>query len=340
MARIRSTASSLHRAAVTLLTLASLAGCAGKAQTLMLATSQFEAESLAAIDRVQRAIEAEVAPPARSDAEAQQEFVGLIMGFTGAIDEGAIELALDPDAIDLTAAVDKRRADMIQRLRVQYASFARVFDRLDQGSFFARNDVGKAAPFAEKLTAQMVGFAESFAARPIQFTQSRNQLVLDLQLLRGGDAATPTTDEKRRRRLALYGLAANGGVSDAELARSIAVWRDRWLQLLRDENNLTRETVAQCLKAAMLGSEVRTQIVNYNQLSIKDISEAMSLAVGVAGTVTGEDLSDLEARIGEVKSAIESDPGWSALATTFLDELNKARVVPSGVEPASQGVDS
>ena len=91
------------------------------------------------------------------------------------------------------------------------------------------------------------------------------------------------------------------------------------------EKDLERETIAQCLKASVIGVQIQKQIVDYDKLSLEDISEAMSLALSTAGALTGEDLSKLQVKTNEVIYTIENDPAWSALVAESLKRVNEAR---------------
>lgn len=311
--------------AVTLAcTLTMLAGCAGKAQTLKVGAAQFEADSLAAIDSIDRLMKAEIAPPPRGEAEASEEFVDLILGSEGEITDLHIKIALNPDEVDLAPEVTARRAEFLSRVRAQYTTFASIFDRIEEGGFFARDKVPEANEPLQKLIAQLVSFANSIAAHPPEFTQRRSNLLLEIRVLHGDPVADLSADKKRRL-LAPYGLPADRQLTVAEKRRALALWRERWLTLRGEEHDLERETIAQCLKASVIGVQLQKQIADYDKLSLEDISEAMSLALSTAGALTGEDLSKLQVKTNEVISTIENDPAWSALVAESLKRVNEAR---------------
>jgi hypothetical protein len=301
-----------------------LAGCAGKAQTLKVGATQFEANSLAAIDSIDKLMKAEIAAPSRNEAEASQEFVDLILGSQSEITDASIQIALDPDRVDLSPEVATKRTELLNSLRAQYTHFARVFDRIEEGSFFARDKISEAKEPAEKLTAQLAYFANSITDHPPEFTQRRSNLLLEIRVLHG-DPVKDLFKDKKRRLLAPYGLPPDRVLTLEDKRRALVLWRERWLTLLREEKTLERNTVAQCLKASIIGVQIQKQIVEYNQLSLEDISEAMSLALSTAGALTGEDLSELQMKTNDVINTISNDEAWRAVVTEALNLVNEAR---------------
>jgi hypothetical protein len=275
-------------------------------------------------------MKAEIAAPARTEAEESQEFVDLIMGSQSEITEEHIKVALDPDRVDLSTEVATKRMEFLNGLRLQYTAFARVFDRIEEGSFFAREKVSKAKEPAEKLTAQLVYFANHIADHPPQFTQRRSNLILEIRVLHG-DPVKDLAEDKKRRLLAPYGLPPDRELTVADKRRSLALWRERWLTLIREEETLRRDTVAQCLKASIIGVQIQRQIVEYDKLSLEDISEALSLALSTAGALSGEDFSDLQVKTNDVINTINNDPAWSAAvkeALKLVDEARAASLAP------------
>ena len=278
------------------------AGCSGKANLLKIAATQYEADSLAAIDSIENLTRQEYAPPERSAAEASREFADLIIGYDAdkEITQEAVQLAIAPDVVNLPSDVASRRTKFFADLRTQYRNFVAIFDDIESGSFFARDDVVNAKPYVEMLTAQLAYFARTLSVQPPQLLQRRNVLLNELEAIRKN----------------------NGNAS--EKRQDILRWRDQWNGLIDEENRLTRITVEQCLKAATVGMEIRKQLVAYNRLSMQDITEALSRGIELGGALTGKDLTTLQVRTSEIIAAIESDPNWKAAAERALSAINDA----------------
>ena len=139
-----------------------------KARALQTAATQFRAESLAAVNYIEILMKKETAPVPRSETAASEEFADFILRLKSdqPLTENAIRLALDPYAVTPDPQLEKDRADFLASLRLQYSTFASLFDDLDRGSFFARDAVKKSEPYAEKLTLQMAAFAQSISKDP------------------------------------------------------------------------------------------------------------------------------------------------------------------------------
>ncbi len=280
-----------------------LAGCTEKARTLHVGVSQFEVQSMLAIDAIDRLRLAEVAPAARSPAQATDELVRNVLDFEGEITVDALPVLIDPYALDAAAMAesDRRWAAFIGDMRTQYTAFARIFDSIERASFTGREAIRQTKPYVEKLTAQMAFFADSIARNPPQLLQQRSAMLQGLNDIKAGSAPT---DEK---------------------ARQIARWRDDWLALEAAEGELMRQTVEQCVKAAIIGREIRQQIEIYDDVTLDDIVEAMNRGFQIAQSVTGDDYAQLRGRADEIVQTIRADPVWSSVADTVLREINAAR---------------
>jgi hypothetical protein len=288
-------------------------GCAGKAQALKVSVAQFEAESLAAINGIERMRDAELAPLEVPAAEASRRFVDNAMTSTRPAVPSRIELWMNPNDVEIDAEEEKRWKEQMESLRAQYAAFARIFDSVEEASFTARDEVGKARPHAEKLTAQMVAFSSSISRHPVRMLNRRGALAAELEAIRRDDQ-----------------------LDQAQKRQAIAEWRDRWIVLTEEEDGLTRATVTQTLKAAKLGAQLRTQIVNYDKLSINDILEGAGLALRLAGEVSGKDLSSIRADAERLAAEAKSDPVWSRTADTVLREINQAVAARNPAEDGGQ----
>lgn len=277
-----------------------LGACAEKARTLHVAVVQFEAESIAAVDAIDVMRRAEIAPPRQSPAEATDQFVKNVLEFEGDITSDALPIVIDPYTVDPSklAEIDKRWSAFLGDLRLQYTAFARIFDSIERASFTGRKAIQEAKPYIEKLTAQMAFFADSIEQHPPRLLQYRNALLAQLNLIK---ASNQSTEDKRQQ---------------------IASWRDDWIAMEAAEAELMRATVERCVKAAIVGREIRQQIADYNNISLADIVEAINRGFLIAESITGDDYSELHARADEIIQTIKSDPIWSSVADTVLRELN------------------
>lgn len=277
-----------------------VSGCTEKAQALKVGVSQFEAESIAAVDAIDSMRKQEIAPLERSAAKATREFVDNVLGLSPgtAVDDGNLGILLDTYTVTPSPRVEQSWSQFIGNLRAQYTTFARIFDELDRASFTARNTVKEAEPFIEKLTAQLAYFAREIEKNPPRLIQQRSALLASLADIKNGSA--PTADKRRQ----------------------IAQWRDEWLALMAAEAELKRVTVEKCLKAATIGIGIREQIQDYDKISIADISSALKQVFAIAGSITGQDYSQLQSRVADIISMIENDPVWNTAAQAALTEIN------------------
>lgn len=285
---------------VTFFSIAILNGCSGKAQALRTAAGYFEAESLAAVQAIDQMRQREIAPPPRTAAAATSTFVHNVLQSRQPATVERIAFWLDPEAIALSPETTRAWMEFLDDLRLQYTTFAAIFERLEQASFTARDTVPQAIPLVEKLTAQLAYFAQSIMQHPPQFQQQRAALVADLEAIR--QRQEPDGDKRQR----------------------LSEWREQWLALLAAEAALERATVEQCLKAAILGQAMRQQLLDYNRLSLGDISEAARRALRLAGALTGRDVSHLQARTAQIVTSIDNDPQWKSAAEAALRRIHTA----------------
>jgi hypothetical protein len=188
----------------------------------------------------------------------------------------------------------------LQEMNDQYTSFSKIFDDIEQASFAGKDSVQKAAPHIKVLTAQLVFFADQVARHPPQLLQRRSALITKLNDIK---TAEVSLGEKRRR---------------------IAEWRDRWLSLLAEEDQLARQTIEQCLKAAAIGRGVSRQIEAYNDLSLDDISDGLNRLLATASAFSGQDLSGLQADVKRVAADIKADPTWARATDVAIRKVNDA----------------
>jgi hypothetical protein len=269
-----------------------------KASALRALAEQFRVESFAAIDKIQVALNKELEAPPRAPAQVSDEFVNIILSTNMPLKPDIIEKAINPDAISAGPAQDARKALMAD-LRNQYSSFAAIFDDLERGSYLAGDSVAKTSDLVAKLTEQMSAFAKHFSDNPVHLIQYEDALTVSIQKVR--DDNTLTKEQKRDRLLAL---------------------QDQWAQMRRDEESVNRETIEQCLKAAVLGVELRKRVNDYSKLSIDDLQNITAAAFRTAGSLTGKDLSSLTKEADSVFAKIQGDPVWQSSANSVLAQIN------------------
>jgi hypothetical protein len=277
-----------------------LGGCAEKANTLQIGATQFEAESLAAIDRIDELRRQELSAAPVPDAQAMATFALLAGNSTEPITDRDLREWLHPLDVDLGDA-DAEWEAFIGKLRGQYAAFAGIFASLDRGSLFAAPAVKQAEAPLRPLLVQLAGFAHAAESNPAQLWRRRGAIAEELEFVR--DDTAMQASEKRVRYEAQYRLLQ---------------------EIEAEEARLTRAVVEQCLKAVIVGKELRSLIIRYDRVSVEDIANGLSTALTLAGQVTGRDLSSLSNRTGEVLASIEADPDLEALLDTAIGEAQTA----------------
>ena len=303
------------------------AGCTQeKARALRIAAVQFQVESIAAIDAIDKAINRELEAPPRTQAEVDNKFISRLTALAKAaaaavdgemnLDEDKLDRANDPFRIRIDPNVQEKRDAFKRQMYEQYTAFGNAFEDIEQGWLFAGKAVKRAAEPAQKLTAQLVSFAKVFDGNPPRLIQYRNELILAME-----DAAANTTLPEADRRTRLLQL------------------RERWHALLAEETALQESVMAQCLKAAMLGREVSALIDRFDKVSLEDITNLIATALDQAGSITGKDLSEIKLKTNAFFDSIENDQVLKDSVNLMLEELNKAGIstVPKGASsPAAR----
>jgi len=80
--------------------------------------------------------------------------------------------------------------------------------------------------------------------------------------------------------------------------------------------------VKKCLKATLIGREVRRLIDTYDKLSLDDLNSTIAFVLDQAGDISGKDFSQLKRKSEELFSTLENDPIWSDVAQTVLNQVN------------------
>ena len=282
----------------------SLFSCAGKARTLQLGVTQFEVESIAAVNAIDEMRKKEIAPEERSPVESTNSFVDNVLKSKRSA-ATRIDKWLNPYNPNLDPETEKEWADLIQNLKEQYLTFTRIFNEIERASFTGRAVVAESVPYIEKLVAQLAYFADAINKNPPRLLNHRSALIAELEKMRiaVGDTAPENVPMETRNK--------------------IGEWREKWSQLMSAEKELTRKTTEQCLKAVTIGLGVREQMVVYNQVSLDDISDALCTAFSLAGAITGEDFSKLQTRTAWVVEEINNDPVWSSATKQLLKEISE-----------------
>jgi hypothetical protein len=129
------------------------AGCAAKARTLRVGVSQFLVESIAAINAIDEMHNKEIAPPGRTSAEAANAFVDNAIQSRKPATEKRVSFWLDPNRVEISQKTAQAWSEFTESLRNQYATFARIFDEIEQASFTGRTVVEKSVSYIEDLIA-------------------------------------------------------------------------------------------------------------------------------------------------------------------------------------------
>ncbi|MEO3430658.1 hypothetical protein AAFN88_17525 [Pelagibius sp. CAU 1746] len=296
-------AAAVARLLLCIFVVAALGGCANKAKVIQAGAAQFENESLAAIERIDELRRKETAAPAVQPDQAVDTFVGFVEGSSGSIGREELRLLQDPGAPGPGAGTSEAAwQTLLADLRLQYRTFASIFDSLDKGSLFAAPSVREAVPLIDPLIGQMAAFADSISRNPAEFARERADIAVQLETVR--DDGTLTAPQKRK-----------------ELVRL----RLRLVDVAADEKRVTEEAIAQCLQAARLGKELRLLLENFDKLSIDDLADGIAHAFDVASVLPGLDLSTLKGETEKLIGEIESDEQLKGFLNTAVGKIGAAR---------------
>ncbi|PSB25523.1 hypothetical protein [Stenomitos frigidus] len=296
-----------------------LTGCnVEKARAIQGAATQFKAESLLAIQAIDDMRKQELEPPPRSTVEVRSDFVTGILNSRSDINAALIDLAIDP----FKPPDDPQWKTFTADLRNQYENFAAIFDKLDAGNLLAVDDVRQSAEHAKTLTVQMALFADAVSKNPPVLYRYRNAIVVKL----------------RKQRQAYQTLQAQVKTSYGSVEASPQASRDKlrdienqvgevmaeWQQVKLQEQKLLETTLAQCLKAAILGKELGQLVNRYDKLELNDINLLVPRILNTAAAISGRDFGFLSAKTASVIGEIKQDPLWQGAATLALDQVNTA----------------
>lgn len=296
-----------------------LTGCnVEKARAIQGAAVQFKSESLAAIQAINEMRKQELEPPPRSPTDIRRDFVSGILASKSDLNANLIDLAIDP----FKPPDDPQWNTFTSVLQNQYENFAAIFDKLDAGNLVAVDDVRQSAEHAKALTVQMALFADAISKNPPMLYRYRNTIVLKLRKQR------QTYQDLQTQLKANYGsIDASPQVSRdrlREIETQVGELMGEWQQVKLQEQKLLETTVAQCLKAAVLGKELGQLLNRYDKLDLNDINLIIPRILGLAGAITGRDYGFLRVKSASIMSEIKQDPLWQDAARLTLDQVNNA----------------
>jgi hypothetical protein len=120
-----------------------------------------------------------------------------------------------------------------------------------------------------------------------------------------------------------------------EIETQVGEIMGEWQQVKLQEQKLLEATLAQCLKAAVLGKELGQLISRYDKLELKDINLLVPRILNTAAAISGRDLGFLRIKTATLIGEINQDPLWRGAATLALEQVNTAvvnrRKTPSAV---------
>lgn len=287
-----------------------LSGCTPeKARALRLAAIQFKAESLAAIQAIEQMHKREITPASLSQAELKNNAINnILISNKEIVLPEDLDFLIDPDKPQIDPQTQIAWQEFIDKMNTQYTTLSAIYDEVESGSLLARDAVQKSAEHARNLTLQMAAFATVIDKHPPILLQDRIVVVADIDTLRKQ-----------------YQQKKNEGETDENLQPikdKVGELYDRWLQIAIDEQKLRETTVAQCLKAAILGKELTQLIERYNKLDIDELNSIIARVLDTTAAITGQDYTSLKVRATNVFAEIKKDPIWSKTADTVLGEIN------------------
>ncbi len=297
------------RITALLLGLLILAGCTPeKAKSIRLAAEQFRNQALIALNAVEKAMMAELAPRPRSDKEQTDQFIDFLANLDlAALRDADIELgfpdleqAANPDDVELNTEVKTSRNRYLNGLRTRFATFAGMLQGLEEGSFFVADELERSNELAIRLTADMAGIAKHFKTNPPRLIQQRGSLVAD------------TLD-----------ILEDELLSHASKKDRLALIKTRFDDIKLEEQKLLISVLEPSLKAAELGRKLYKMTSEYDRLSVGDMQNLLLRSISIVGNLTGRDMTFLTREADTVFAKINSDPALASVAEQVMSELNQ-----------------
>jgi hypothetical protein len=295
----------------------SLGGCSvEKARALQNAAVQFKNESLLAINAIDTMRQKELEPPERSPADMRQGFISRILNSSVELNSAVLDLAIDPYKPPKVPKWD----EFITDLRGQYEGFASIFDKLDGGRQVDLSEVKKSAEYAKILTAQMALLADAINKNPPRLNQYRAVVIIRLKKVRQDYQTVQTKIKNGTGNETLQQLIQRR--SDLETQTGEAM--SEWLQIKQEEKKLLEATIAQCMKAVIMGKELLEVANRYDDLDLNQLNATIPRILTAASALTGRDFGAISAKASQIATDIRSDPLWSDVTRRLVDRVNTA----------------
>lgn len=321
---LRASLPQVQRQWLALVVVGSLAlnGCSvEKARSLQSAANQFRNESLAAIDAIDTLHKRELEAPPRSTAEIRQSFITRILNSKSELNSRLIEAAIDPYQPPQVTEWDT----FITDLRSQYEGFAAIFEQLEGGTIVGKDEVRKSAEYARTLTVQMALLADALNKNPPILTQYRASVIIKLKKLRQ-DYQTVIVKLKAREQDPYSGSESlqqlNQQKSDME--NRAGELMGEWQAVKQEEQRLLETTVAQCMKAVVIGKELIEIANRYEEVNLNQLNTAITRILTNASALTGRNYDGVKQRSTRILNELQTDPLWSNVTRTVLDRVNNA----------------
>jgi hypothetical protein len=288
-----------------------LSGCTPeKAKAVRIGAVQFKNESFACLDAIDAMRHKELEPPPRSQIEVQQEFINNILtSDSPIIKPEEIELARNPNAVEIEATTEQAWQNFLGQMKGQYSNFAAIYDRVEAGSFLATDAVRRSGKYAEKLTVQMAAFAKVTLENPPQLIQYQT------------DISARLTQLKRQ-----YQQLKASGTPDTSLQpirEQVAELLAEWEDVKQQEQTLLVATVTPCLRAAILGKNLRQLIDRYGDLDLDTLNSIIARILDRAAVVTGQNLNSLKLTATTVFEEIRAEESLRSLADEALKQVSQ-----------------
>jgi hypothetical protein len=295
----------------------SLGGCSvEKARALQGAATQFRNESLLAVNAIDAMRLKELEPPDRSASDVRQGFINRILNSRVDLNSAVLDLAIDPYQPPKVAKWD----EFIVDLRGQYEGFSSIFDKLDSGRPIDVGEVKKSAEYARVLTVQMALLADAIAKNPPRLNQYRAVTIIRLKKLRQEYQTVQAKLKNGTGNETLQQLTQR----KSELENQTGEAMSEWLQIKQEEKKLLEATVAQCMKAVIMGKELLEVANHYDDLDLNQLNAAIPRILTAAAAFTGRDYSAIAAKTSQIATDIRSDPLWRDVSQRLVDRVNSA----------------
>jgi hypothetical protein len=178
-------------------------------------------------------------------------------------------------------------------LRQEYIAAAEAFENVERGGLLGLESeaVTRAAKPARQLTVKMFRLAEIIQQNPPSPKSSERILIYkQLSQLRT-QYTLAATDEERKR-----------------VMENANILLDDLLSINAEEKHLICQTTGKLLLTAQTGSQLSSLLENYKKLGLNEIIAKLTTFLGVASSISGNDLKAINTRVTEVQKQIKDDP--------------------------------